>query len=399
MIQRKEYLDKLIAWKDKQIIKVVTGVRRCGKSTLFQLYIDYLKAQGVSGGQIININLEDAENEALLDYKALHEHIKSRLCEDKINYVFIDEIQQCKYFEKTADSLFIKKNVDLYITGSNAYILSGELATLLSGRYITIDMLPLSFKEYCGFTGAADIKSKFNEYLTFGSFPYTAGLNKDFYVVKPYIEGIYNTILIKDVAKREKISDITLLENIIKFLCSNIGCICSVKKIADTLNSFGRKISVNTVENYIRALTDSYIFYKADRYDIKGKQHLKTQSKYYIVDTGIKYMLLSNIENDTGHILENIVYLELLRRNYKVNIGKLAEKEIDFVALGYNSVIYYQVAASALDPKTLERELEPLKKIPDHFPKYLLTLDDLPETNYNGIKRINVIDFLLNNSK
>ena len=396
MIQRKEYLNKLIEWREKQVIKVVTGVRRCGKSTLFSLYIDYLKKTGVSEEQIILINLEDIEYENLLDYRPLYDYIKARIVKGKYTYVFIDEVQQCKSFEKAVDSLFLKENVDVYITGSNATMLSGELATLLSGRYIEISMLPLSFSEYLEFAKGRDVKSTFDEYLKFGSFPYVAVLNKSDAVVRTYIDGIYNTILIKDVATRERIKDISVLESIVKFLCSNIGSPVSVKKISDAINASGRKISVNTVENYLRALYQSYMFYKVDRYDIKGKQQLKTLGKYYIVDTGLRNLLLSSSAADIGHLLENVIYLELIRRGYKVNIGKLAEKEIDFVAGNTEGTEYYQVSASVLDRNTLQRELEPLQKIPDHHPKFLLTLDDImPNANHDGIRQINAIDWLI----
>ena len=399
MIQRKEYLEKLIFYKERQIIKVVTGVRRCGKSTLFALYIDYLKSAGVSDDQIILINLEELEFEELLDYKALYSYVKKRLCKDRYTYVFIDEAQNCKSFEKAVDSLFVKSNTDVYITGSNAYMLSGELATVLSGRYIAIDMLPLSFKEYCEAAAGSkkEIQQKFNDYLRFGSFPYAAFLERSDSAAMPYIEGIYNTILIKDVAKRERITDITLLENIVKLLVGNIGSPVSAKKISDTINSAGRRISVNTVERYLHALTDSYIFYKIDRYDIKGRQHLKTLGKYYLVDTGIRTLLLSGSAVDTGHLIENIVCLELLRRGYRVNIGKLAEKEVDFVAGNMDGIIYYQVAATVLDKNTLQRELEPLRKISDNYPKTLLTLDDIgAETNHEGIRQVNLLTWLLN---
>lgn len=399
MIQRKEYLDNLIMWREKQLIKVVTGVRRCGKSTLFSLYIDYLKEIGVTDEQIVSINLEDINNENLLDYRVLHEYVQSRLCKDKYTYVFIDEVQQCEKFEKTVDSLFIKKNVDVYITGSNAYMLSGELATLLSGRYIEIKMLPLSFSEYLEFMkfGNPDLKEVFADYMNFGSFPYVPALQKEEAVVKTYLDGIYNTILVKDVAQREGITDISVLESIVKFLCSSIGSPVSAKKISDTINSSGRKISVNTVDKYLRALVDSYVFYKADRYDIKGKLFLKTLAKYYIVDTGLRNMLLSGSASDLGHLLENIVYLELIRRGYKVNIGKLAEKEVDFVASKSGDAAYYQVSASVLDANTLKRELEPLEKIQDNYPKILLTLDTFGSGyNYGGIHHLNVLKWLLN---
>lgn len=401
MIQRKEYLDELIQWREKQLIKVVTGVRRCGKSTLFLLYMDYLKKTGVSDEQIVCVNLENVDNEYLLDYKVLHEHVKTRLCKEKYTYVFIDEVQQCKDFEKAIGSLFIKKNVDVYITGSNAYMLSGELATLLSGRYVEIKMLPLSFSEYLNFekTDNRNMEAAFSDYMTFGSFPYVPALRKEEAVVETYLDGIYNTILVKDVATREGITDISVLESIIKFLCSSIGSPVSAKKINDTINSSGRKISVNTVDKYLRALVDSFIFYKADRYDIKGKQFLKTLGKYYIVDTGLRNILVAGSASDLGHLLENIVYLELIRRGYKVSIGKLAEKEVDFVASGLDGVAYYQVSASVLDENTLKREIEPLEKIPDHYPKILLTLDEIGAgSNYGGIRQLNVLDWLLSNT-
>lgn len=398
MIQRKEYLDNLIALKDKSIIKVVTGVRRCGKSTLFELYIDYLKQNGVQDNQIISVNLEALEHADLLDYTVLYSYITSKIISDKMNYIFLDEVQKCNGFEKVVDSLFIKKNCDVYITGSNAYLLSGELATFLSGRYIQIDMLPFSFKEYYEATKESG-KSKreiFDSYLRHGSFPYIAFLDNDEKIINQYIEGIYNTILLKDVATREKINDITVLENILKTVASSIGSPISTKKISDTLISSGRKISPNTVETYLRALTDSYILYEATRYDIKGRQFLKTLGKYYFVDSGIRNHIVNQSSKDLGHLLENIVYLELLRRKNRVNIGKMAEKEVDFVAVGTNKVEYYQVSASVLDEKTLERELASLQEIQDNYPKFLLTLDEIGTgTNYDGIKQINVIDWLL----
>lgn len=398
MIQRKNYLDKLIANKDQKVIKVITGVRRCGKSTLFSLYIEYLKSIGVQSDQIISINLEDMEHEELLDYKNLYSYVRERLREDQTTYIFIDEIQNCNNFEKAVDSLFIKPNTDVYITGSNAYMLSGELATLLSGRYITIAMLPLSFKEYSKANQdlAVSRQNLFNNYLMVGSFPYLAKIENNPNVTIPYIEGIYNTILIKDIAKRENITDVSLLESIIKVLASSIGSPISIKKISDTLNSAGRKISVNTVALYVNALTDSFLFYKVDRYDIKGRQFLKTLGKYYLVDMGIRNLLLSGSTSDLGHMIENIVYLELLRRGKKVNIGKLAENEVDFVAVTYDETVYFQVAASVIDDKTLHRELLPLQKIQDHHQKLLLSLDEIGvPANYEGIRHLNLIDWLL----
>jgi len=421
MVERKKYLELLKPWREKQLIKVITGVRRCGKSTLLAQYMDYLRSTGVEDEQIISVNLEDVDFEHLQDYKALYNYFKSRLCKDRYTYVFIDEVQQCTEFEKAVDSLFIQKNVDVYITGSNAHMLSGELATLLSGRYIEISILPLSFAEHMAMaiqrfidihafasmatmasdefvpiTTTPNPKEEFGNYLRYGSFPYVSQLEKNDNIIRTYLDGVYNTILIKDIAKREGITDISVLESVVKFLCINIGSPVSTKKISDTINSSGRKISVNTVETYVRALADSFIFYKADRYDIKSKQHLKTLGKYYLVDTGLRNMLLTGSSADLGHQLENIVYLELLRRGNKVSIGKLAEKEVDFVTSNADGVCYYQVAASVLDKSTLERELAPLQKIPDHHPKFLLTLDDIvPNANHDGIRQINVLDWLL----
>jgi len=427
LINRKEYLDCLIRWRELQLIKVITGVRRCGKSTLFSLYIDYLRKTGVTEEQIIFINLEDVDNEHLLNYKTLHTYVKDRLCPDKYTYVFIDEVQNCLSYEKAIDSLFIKKNVDIYITGSNAHMLSGELATLLSGRYVEIRMLPLSFAEYLLFMGTgyriekpsandsaqndafphadkldidfdfSHIRFLFANYLRYGSFPYIATLQNDEAIVRSYIDGIFNTVLVKDVASRLGIPDISVLENIVKFLSGNVGSPISANKISEVINQSGRKISVNTVDRYLRALTDSYLFYKVNRYDIKGKQILKTLGKYYIVDIGLRGMLVSSSSTDLGHLLENIVYLELIRRGCKVSIGKLAEKEVDFVADYADGIAYYQISASTLDENTLKRELEPLRLISDNHPKFLLTLDDyLPNANYDGIRKMSVLYWLLN---
>ena len=399
MIQRKEYLEILIKQREQKVIKVITGVRRCGKSTLFQLYQHYLKKTGVADHQIISLNLEDMDFEELLDYKKLYTYIKTRLCKDHYTYVFIDEVQNCKNFEKVVDSLFIKDNVDVYITGSNAYMLSGELATLLSGRYIKIDMLPLSFREYVEATldtGKGHMEL-FNHYLRFGSFPYIATSYREESNILGYLEGIYHSILIKDVAKREGITDVSLLESIVKTVATSIGSPVSVKKISDTIVSSGRKISVNTVDNYLNALCDAYIFYKVDRYDVKGRQHLKTLGKYYIVDTGIRNLILSSSSLDLGHLIENIVYFELLRRGYKVSVGKVAEKEVDFVASNMEGILYIQVSTTVLDENTLRRELASLEAISDHHPKILLTLDEIGiGVNFNGIKHLNLIDWLIN---
>ncbi len=395
MINRKRYLEELISFKDKDLIKVITGIRRCGKSTLFDLYCDYLRKNGVLDEQIIRINLEDADFDFLKNYKDLYEYVKSKLVQNKKNYVFLDEVQKVEEFQKACDSLYIKKNVDLYITGSNAYLLSGELATLLSGRYVEIKMLPLSFEEYISYRGENDLQQKYVDYITKSSFPYALSLDNE-KEIRTYLEGIYNTIIIKDIVTRKNISDVSTLDSMVKFMFDNIGNICSSTKIANTMISAGKKISVPTVENYLSALVDAFILYKVERYDIKGKQYLSSGAKYYVSDIGLRYYLLGSKKADEGHILENIVYLELLRRGYEVYIGKIDNKETDFIAINEYGKEYYQVAYTVRDEETLERELSSLDSIRDHNPKYLLTMDFTPYTSHNGIKQINVLNWLLN---
>lgn len=391
MVQRKQYLDKLKKMQNKQIIKVVTGVRRCGKSTLLMQFREYLKECGVSDSQIINVNFEDLAFEHLLDYRKLYEYVTEKLVPNQMTYVFLDEIQNVSQFQKVVDSLFIKENVDIYITGSNAYMLSGELSTFLSGRYIEIQMLPLSFVEYYELVGG-NKRDAWNTYFQNGGFPYTTQI-EDVDIRKDYLFGIYNTVLLKDIVARKKIQDVTLLESVIKFLFDNIGNIVSSKKIADSLTSFGRKTTSVTIENYINALMESFILYKVNRYDIKGKQYLKSLEKYYIVDVGLRRILLGDKNKDIGHILENIVYLELIRRGYSVSIGKIGDLEIDFIAESKDDRIYYQVSATVLDSSTFAREIAPLKKIPDHYAKYIISMDEISMSE-DGIKQINIIDFL-----
>lgn len=395
-IIRQEYLDKLIAFKDKQIIKVVTGIRRCGKSTLLQIYHDYLINNNISSEQIISINFEDYDYEELLDPHKLYDYIKVRLINNKKTYVFLDEIQNVKDFHKVVDSLFIKKNVDLYITGSNAYMLSSEIATLISGRYVEIKMLPLSFKEYILSTGSEDdLSIKYREYIEYSSFPYVLELNKNKNLIRDYLDALFNTIIVKDIIQKNKIADVLMFKSVLTFVFDNIGNTLSSKKIADTLTSNGRKIDSKTIEKYINALIESYVIYQATRYNIKGKEYLKKYEKYYIVDIGLRYALLGTRVYDVGHILENVIYLELIRRGYEVYIGKINDLEVDFVAMLDNNVYYFQVAATVRDNKTLEREITPLVKINDHYQKFILTLDDDPEANYNGIRRVNALEWLL----
>jgi predicted AAA+ superfamily ATPase len=394
LIKRKKYLAQLAMWREEKMIKVITGIRRCGKSTLFELYIEQLKAGGVSDDQIVFVNLEDEDFSDLLDHKKLHEYIKTRILKDKWTYIFIDEIQNCKNYEKAVSSLYLKKNLDIYLTGSNAYILSGELATKLTARYIEIDILPFSFEEYSEAVKNPDKRERFNQYMNRGAFPYATRFTDNSLAHSQYLEGIYNTVLVKDVMTNKKLKDITLVKSITAFLASNVGSPVSAKKIADTLSSGGRPTGSATVDTYLEALCDAYLFYKVSRYDIKGKMHLKSESKYYICDTGLRNMILGTTNKDIGHQIENIVFLELLRRGYTVNIGKTGRgTEVDFVAVRDNKTGYYQVSASVLDENTLKRELAPFKEIKDNYPKYLITLDDFTGNN-EGIHQVNMINWL-----
>ena len=393
MIERLEYLEKLKKWKDKDVIKVVTGIRRCGKSTLFDLFIDYLKSVGIDSKHIISINLE-APDYDFQNYRDLYNYVIEKIGDSGKYYVFLDEVQNVKEFQKAVDGLYIKKNVDVYITGSNAYLLSGELATLLSGRYIEIRMLPLSFREYRDYFGIEGDEKLYLRYVNNSSFPYALKLD-DEGEVDDYLDSIYNTIIVKDIAIRKKIADIGVFRELTKFLFASVGSTMSVKKITDTLNSNGRKISVHTVESYLEALTESYIFNRVSRYDIKGKQYLETGEKYYAIDVTMRYALLGRKNLDVGHILENVVYLELIRRGYRVYIGKIGDNEVDFIAINKEGREYYQVSYTTRDEKTLERELSSLQKISDHYPKFILTMDMDPVADYEGIKRINVLEWLV----
>lgn len=395
-IERPEYLKELQAWRGKQIIKVITGVRRCGKSVLMEMYAEWLREQGVPKKRIVEVNLEKLENEALCQPLALHSYIKKRLSSKEMTYVFIDEVQLCEKFPRVVDSLYITPNTDIYITGSNANLLSSELATMLSGRYVEIRMLPLSFREYAqAHAEISDRQSLYRKYISTSSFPYAMELPGAAHELDSYLEGIYNTILVKDVMTRRRIQDPMVLNSVAKFVFSSIGSELSIKRIADTLTSGNRKTDSKTVEKYLSALLESFIIYKAERYDIKGKQFLKTQDKYYVVDIGLRHHLLGGQRQDVGHILENVVYLELLRRGGKVYVGKVGGLEVDFVVETSDGTEYYQVAASVRDPSTLERELAPFNKIRDNHPKFLLTLDEDPNDNIDGTRKLNVLDWLL----
>lgn len=394
MIERTEYLEKMKKWKDKDLIKVVTGIRRCGKSTLFGLFIEYLKSIGIEENHIISINLENPDND-FENYKDLYKFVKQQIKDEKQYYIFLDEIQNVPEFQKAVDGLYILKNVDVYITGSNAYLLSGELATLLTGRYIEIKMYPLSFKEYIEYYQKDADEKMYLNYINRSSFPYALKL-EDETEIDDYLDALYNTIILKDVAQRRKIADTSMLKTVAKFMFNNIGNCLSIKKIADTLTSDGRPISVHTVENYLDALVESYVFNKVPRFDVKGKQYLQSGEKYYATDVTMRYALLGRRNVDAGHMLENIVYLELIRRGYKVYIGRTGEKEVDFVAENKEGFTYFQVAYTTREQSTLERELTPLQEINDHYPKYILTMDIDPIADFDGIKKINVLDWLVN---
>lgn len=397
-IYRKEYMEKLASYREKRIIKVLTGIRRSGKSTILNEFKKKLIDEGISEKNIVSINFEDNSNNELLDPNKLHNYIIDKTDKNCMNYIFLDEIQNVNNFQKCVDSLFLRDYLDIYITGSNSYMLSGELATYLTGRYIQIHILPLSFKEYLSYYGEKDELKKYNEYITYGGFPYLINLDKPEEKID-YLDSIYNTVIMKDVIGRKKINDPLILESICRFLFDNIGSNVSTKKISDTLSSYGRKNSVHTIEEYLTALLDSYILYKVNRFDIKGKQLLKTQEKYYLSDLGLRtYLLGRSYNKDLGHILENVVFLELKRRGYRVYIGKNDTTEVDFVVEAEDEYVYIQVALSVRDKQTLKRELKPLDNISDHFKKYIITLD-YDTNNYNGIKQISAIDFLLERVK
>ena len=394
-IERTEYLDKLIRYKDKRIIKVITGIRRCGKSTIMGIYRDWLVNHGVSDSQIVYVNFEDFDFFELRDPMRLHEYVKSKTIEDKNMYVFFDEIQHVENFPDVVNSISLKENVDICITGSNAYMLSSDIATLLSGRYVEIPMLPLSFREYVKATGTfGNLQKAYRDYITRSSFPYTLDLDTPA-DISDYLNSVYNTIVVKDIMSRKCLQDTMMLESVIRFTADNIGNVLSTKRIADLMTAEGRKIDQKTVERYLSALRETFFVYEARRYNIKGRQLLKTLEKYYLVDIGMRRMLLGSRAFDAGRILENVIFLELVRRQKKVYIGKSDNFEVDFVTIDENGTAYYQVAATVRDEATLERELRSLRQINDQYPKYILTLDDDPVADYNGIKRVNALEWLV----
>ncbi|AJA56192.1 MULTISPECIES: ATP-binding protein [Lactococcus] len=398
-VARDEYLQFLIQSMNKPIIKVVSGIRRSGKSTLCYLFREYLKQNGVLPEQMVTINLEDFSADELLDPKKLHQYLLDHLVDGKMTYIFLDEIQNVPNFERVVDSLFIRENVDLYITGSNAYFLSGELATMLSGRYIELKMLPLSFKEFAAWHEQNQIElstaALFDKYLK-SSFPFTLFTDTERERLD-YLQGIFSTVVLNDIVKRLNVQDVRSLERLLEVLFSSIGSPVTINKIKDTMVSKGIKITNKTVDRYLQGIVDSMIMYEARRYDIHGRQLLDTQAKYYVSDLGLRNLVLRDHLEDIGHIIENVVYLELLRRGNKVYVGQSSKYEVDFVAIDVEQNIkYYQVAFSTLDSDVLKRELRSLERIDDHYPKYLITMDEIQRTaNYNGIQKINLLDWLL----
>lgn len=407
MVERTEYLKRLNSFRDEKVIKVITGIRRSGKSTLLKQYQELLLSSGVDSSQIVSLNLEELENEEFLDYRKLYEFIKNKLKKGRMTYVFLDEIQRVNEFQKVVDSIHVKENVDIYITGSNSYLLSGELATLLSGRYVEISLLPLSFKEFFTLNNTLSPENAFSEYLRFGGLPYLASVDGREEKADFYLEGIYNTVIVKDIEERmqrrdrgeRQIVDISLLKAIARFLSSVIGSPVSIKKISDYLISSGRKVSPNTVSSYVDALCESFIFYPAHRIDVVGKQLLKTNGKMYIVDLGLRNHLVPRCKYDFGFSLENVVFLELLRRGYNVSVGKVGNLEVDFVAKKNGILEYFQISATLRDEETFNREIRSLEAIGDNYPKYIITSDNLTVGNYNGINVVNIIQWLLSEGK
>ncbi len=398
MINRENYMNKLLSYKDTEFIKVITGIRRCGKSSLLKLFMNKLKEEDPKTN-VIYMNFESFEFDKIIDYKDMYTEIKKQIKNNGKTYILLDEVQRVINWEKCVNALTVDFNCDIYITGSNAYLLSSELSTYLSGRYIEIKMLPLSFKEFlkfANFESNISIDEKFNQYMKYGGMPGIIKLNYDYNLFDDAIKGIYNTVFMKDVIEKNKLTDASLLEKVLKFLMSNTGSLISSKKIADFLTSQGTKVTHNTILNYLEMLENAYIIYKAPRYDIKGKELLKTLEKYYIVDIGIRNSILGFRNSDYGHIIENIVFFELLNRGYTVTIGKNDSLEIDFIATNSKEKKYYQVTLSLLEENVRNRELAPLKNIHDNYEKTILTLDRVyNETSEEGIKCKNIIDFLL----
>ena len=401
MINRPIYLNKLISFKDHESIKVITGIRRCGKSSILTLFAEHLKSTGVDNNNILQINFEDLQY-GNMTYLELNNFIKNKLASTQGKlYILLDEIQKINKWELTVNSLRLDNRTDIYITGSNAYMLSSQLSTYLSGRYVEIKMQPLSFKEFLDFYPNNDIniEAKFNAYLKYGGMPGLTVFNFNESQIIQTLDGIFSTVLTKDIIEQADVRDPALIKKITKFLADNIGNNISINKIKNTLvsqNAISKGIKAGTIDNYIMLLENAFVFYNVNRYDIKGKEYLKTQGKYYMVDTGLRNYFIGFRGEDRGHLIENVVYLELLHRGYNVSIGKINNNEVDFIATKFNEKLYIQVTDSLLEDSTRVREFTSLKAINDNFEKIILTLDSLfVNTNDEGIKVLNLIDWLV----
>lgn len=401
-VQRKDYLRKLRQLKDVDLIKIVTGVRRSGKSTLLELFRSELIKSGIDSQRIITLNFEEVENEPLLDRHKLYHYIEDRLVPDRMNYIFLDEVQNIPGYEVLVDSLYVKKNVDIYITGSNAFLQSSELATLLSGRYIEISILPFSFAEFVSsFSGSVELSRRYDQYVNYSSFPQAVSMIETIPdQINNYLRGIYESVVTKDVMTRREIKSRRNFDNVVRFILDSIGSAVSPSSIATAMTANSQSIKHTTVDGYLSALVNSFVLYKAERWDIKGKKLLATQEKYYTVDLGLRRVLLGRQDgSDRGHLLENVIYLELLRRGGEIYIGKTGNKEVDFVVKSPSGDLsYYQVAYSVATEEALTRELSPLRQIDDNYPKYLITLDQASFDN-NGIRHLNALDFLMNRTE
>lgn len=396
IIERPYYLKKLWKWKDRHLIKVLTGVRRSGKSTILSLFRSRLLSEGVAESQIVTLNFEDPDFGSIRNADDLWAYLKPRLVRGKMTYVFLDEIQRVAEFEKAVDGLFVKDNVDVYVTGSNAYLLSGEIATYLSGRYVTLHVHPLSFREYCDGLALSDNPERaWVNYLRFGSFPQSVSLGNDPELVAAFNEGLYNTILQKDVTARFRGEGSPAFDRIATFMFDNIGNIASVRSIAAALAAEGVKVAPNTIDEYLGRLCEAYLLYKVRAIDVQGKEHLKTGCKYYVADIGLRQYLLGSRAFDRGHVLENVIFLELCRRHTEVFIGRNGTREIDFIARDGADITYYQVAETIAGDEVRTREFTPLNTIRDHHPKLILTLDAVPPSNDGGIRTLNALNFLL----
>jgi predicted AAA+ superfamily ATPase len=402
MIERTQYMERLRAYRDNKLIKVITGLRRCGKSTLLQLYKQELINGGTVPNHVIDINFELMAYDDIRDYRQFYSFVRERIPSDGKCYLLLDEIQQVEHWEKAVNSLSVETDVDvdIYITGSNAYMLSSDISTLLSGRYVEIRMLPLSFKEYLLFNhlpSGFSMEDKFRQYLKFGSLPAVTTLPQEDVIVNEFLLGIYNTVIVKDVVARSKSKDVALLEKIVRYVISNTGNIISSNKISGFLSAQekGEGVKSSTISSYLDTLEKAYIVYQVDRFDIKGKKQLKTLAKFYVTDTGIRNALAGYSDGDIGHVLETVVYFELLRRGYQVFIGKWYESEVDFLAVRQDTRKYYQVTLSMMDESVKTRELAPLLAIRDNYEKTILSMDKTYITDHEGIRFENIIDFLL----